>query len=582
MCPAGIERSLGRDARQDRGALIAGVHDSLAAGRFEEALARLPPTPLASGDLELAALRRLCLARSGRVSEAADLGAAIAARSQEADDWFRCAQLANALGKGGEALPWALRALAVAPFSPRYVEAAAHAALLQPQGIGAAIEALRALPLPGAPVTAGWRGDGLLAAQRLPYYAQYDSDHHAHMGWVTRLRRTTPDILPAGAWRGGGGLADILPAAAAIRDHFQALPHVEFRHAAEYAAVRLSCLLVPEGRWPLEFVSTAPLSLGQRPWVFWFDILSSLFNPFASVEDMRIDDHCPWYRIVKTLLEAPACRAICSHYPRSKGFIGAFFQSRIIAGKTRHVGPCDLGAGPESPAVATGRRPAPGDGNRVTLLFTNSRAQRDAGFYFRGGVDVLNGFERLAGRFPDLHLILRSPLPATLSQRLRTLAMEHPRIRWLPDFLAVDKHHAVMAEADILVMPGPILYRNGVTEALRLGIVPILGDPPGIEEVVEDGVNVVIVRGRRHRMRIDPGVPELTANLSGLMAATDRPADPAFFESYVRALEALVAAPNRRARLSRAGMAVLQAGPADLEAFERVIAEALHPDAGAC
>lgn len=551
-------------------ALAAAVRRRCTAGRFADGLALLDRFSPVAANIELRALRRLCLARLGRTAQAATVADSIAADSSDPEDWFRCAQLLNRTGRHADALRWALRALLIQPFNPRVVEQVAHAALADPACAVATMDALAPLTTAGADPTV--RGQGrLLVPQRLPHYAPFDGDHHAHMGLIAGLQSLGVDIIDPAEWRGAYGLADALPMAmASCREIIASHAGIDPAHAAEYVANRLASVLVPQGVWPLEFVTAVPMTLGQRPWVLWFDILPTLFSPFIPLESASIDDRSPWYWITRHVLESPGCRTIFSHYPRSRGQIAEFFHSREIANKTIHVNSCDR----SNAMVRPIREPAKSK-PRITLLFSCSRSQSDSGFYYRGGVDVLLAFQRLAERFPSVELVLRSPLPDTLAGPLKRLARTHPRITWIPHFLEEQRHHDLLATSDIFMMPGAVLYRNGIMEALRMGIVPVLGDPPGVDEIVEHGKNAIVVRGRGHRMAIDPWTSRLHVDLLSMQRASAASADPDFFEQFVTALDALISDPDRLDAMRAPVPETPFMSGHDRLVFERAIAQAM-------
>lgn len=540
------------------------------AGRFADGLALLERFPPAAASIELRALQRLCLARLGRNEQAAAVASSVAASSSDPEDWFRCAQLLNRVGRHSEALRWALPTLLAQPFNPRVIEQVAHAALADPACAASAMDALAPLSAAGTEPAARGRGR-LMVPQRLPYYAPFDGDHHAHMELVAGLHSLGMDIIDPDEWRGAYALAEALPKAMdACRKIAASHASIAPAHAAEYVANRLASLLTPPGQWALEFVTAVPMTLGQRPWIFWFDILPTLFSPFVPLESADVDDRSPWYWIIRSFLVSPRCRAIFSHYPQSRGHIAEFFHSREIADKTVHVNSCD-----RSGAMVRPARPPARSKPRITLLFSCSRSQSDSGFYYRGGVDVLLAFQRLAERFPSLELVLRSPLPDTLAGPLKRLARTHSRITWIPHFLEERRHHDLLAESDIFVMPGAVLYRNGIMEALRMGIVPVLGDPPGIDEIVQHGQNAIVVRGRGHRMAIDSAERRLHVDLWSMQRASALSADPEFFERFVVALDALIRNPDRIDAMRAADPGTPHFSERDHLVFERTVARAM-------
>ena len=498
-------------------------------------------------------LERMCLARMGRYTEAALAGqAVVASGAAEPEDRFRLAEILLRQSRGADALEHGLAALLARPDEARYVVPVVQAVLLDPL-----LEPLldRALARLGGSGIAPQRqaGPGVNLPVDLPHYRPYEGPHP----WVMGLVKAAPEIEFC---RARPHVEDL---AAAIRAHLPRAfdlvaqlcrihPLVTRTDAAAYVASRFpSCLYGVDGA-AIDLLPFVPMSLAERPFVTVFDVVGNLFSPPQAFEDGEASWwSTPLYWIQRAALESPACAAIITNYLETASLLGRFFGSERIERKCVFINP--VFSIDELDEARARRREQRRSGDVVTLMFTASANWRDENFYSRGGVDVLNAFLDLAEAYPGLRLILRSQLPETLSPRLRAAVESHPRIVWRPGFLAWDAFRQLLLEADLFVMPSVGIYRNGLVQAMRWGIVPVISDAMHAHEMVADGTTGVIVRGRGFRASVSAADHRYIGDWSDIMRATDRPADRTFHERFQAALVALIEAPDRieacRARL---------------------------------
>lgn len=534
---------------------------------YDEALSLLPADDGGS-DIALLRLRRQCLARMGRFAEAAEAGRAVLAREPEPEDGFRQAQILILCGFWEEAATVALAGWRRHPEDYRFVVPAAQAALADP-ALLALFDAERPTSAPAEDAVSG----RLFLPQRLPFYAAFDADHPGSMEMVRRTRNIVPvmpqtlrdgwqDMVSACIW-------EALPLVAAVAD----LPPAVGRAAAAcYVGARLPVLLADAGGAGLDFLTNVPFTLGQRPFVLWYDIVPTLFQPFQPFDSTDISPADPWFWIIRAFLESDRCLSILTHYATGTNPLARLFASPRIARKLVQVVPYETDG-----AIPTGevRRPA---AKPRRLLFTTSYAFQDEGFYYRGGVDVLAAFLTLAEEFPDIELILRTPLPVTLGAHLRKAVERHPRIRWLPGYLPAEEFHALVEGAHLLLLPSGVNYRNVVVHALKCGVVPVVADVLNMDELVTDGETGVIVSGRSSLYRVDE-TGRVVQNLLPLLQATDAPADPAFHTRFVDAVRRLLADGGEIDRLSRSARAAAARrweASANLHVFERILEEAME------
>ena len=523
--------------------------------RYSEALAILASSPSRPSSDWLVQHRR-CLARMLRFAEAAEVGRRVLAGDDvPAVEWFRQSQILVRAGLLQDAVQAAGQALARSPqaaFLPPLIEALLRDPRLM-QMAGPLLEALaeqRTEAPAGTELHDGVQGNpSVHVPMRLPYYAPLCADHPFVMGWVHQT--SSPRFLIG---QGPADFKELGDALSFARDYFMKLLHlhptVTVEYAAAYVSSRFESLLYPSQSSLIDFMSMAVMSLGQRPYVLAFDYLPSLFHPFFAYEDMAVDRNSPFYWIVRESLESSSCLAIITTYASSGNMLERYFSSQHIGKKCIFINPCfsiDETLNAEEEEDVAEREPH-------TLLFTSSRHANGENFYARGGVDVLNSFEKLESSFHNLRLIVRSPLPATLSSHLRQLVETHPRIEHYPDPLPWPAFRRLFQRASIFALPGVTAYRNGLVQAMGWGVVPLVSDGAHMAELVEDGVTGTIVPGRAALSRFDEASGCMLQRWACLLQATDAPADPVFAARYRDALRGLLENPSRLAQLRQANM----------------------------
>ncbi len=526
---------------------------------------------------ERSALERAALARARRFAEAAIAGQRhLQTGMATTEDFYRQAQILLKAGEAEAAFAAASTALARAPEDWRFLVPVIEAVLAFP-----ALELrLRhlAAPLiarhprrPPAPVSLP---GGLYTPNRLPHHAPLGGEHpiaRKLLGILAPLPIHQPDSY------GTGLVAAALAALPRAQQKVEALLaaglDIDRAAAAAYVAARFPSLLADDGGSTVEMLWHLPNSLGERPYFFHFDFMPMLFLPFAAAEHMDFPDQDPGiHRILKHELESERCLGIVTHARDAARQFADIFDSPAIARK------CTLINLPGDEAQEMGVPPADlairGRQDTVTLFFAASASFSPDGFFGRGGVDVLNAFDELSAEFGELRLILRGQLPAILSERLRRLVREHPAIRWIPERLPHEQHEALLRESDIFVMPSIGIYRNGLIQALRYGLVPIVADCFYAEDFIEPGVTGLIARGRSHITAALPG--RFRSDWRHLYAATDRSGDQAFYANFKDAIRQLVTDRVLLQRISARNIAVPtphDMRQEDIDRFRDVIAD---------
>ena len=258
----------------------------------------------------------------------------------------------------------------------------------------------------------------------------------------------------------------------------------------------------------LAFFHTAPMLLGQLPYLLHTESLTTLFHP------MLVEGDCTGielrqqyvYWFVRAMLEAPACRGIFTNLKSTQDQIDRVLASEVISRKTRHVpaGPHFTPNEEVRVAAAVERRRDKPD---IDILFTKSWHQRTQSFVLRGGLDLLLAFFEIEPQFPTLRLTLRSGLPDILegtdiARRVRG----HPKIRLLPDRLSDDEMLELLLRADIFFLDAASLHSISILRAMYCGLACVVSDVPGYEEYVTPDETAIVVPGRRGAIYSeDPG-----------------------------------------------------------------------------
>ena len=128
-------------------------------------------------------------------------------------------------------------------------------------------------------------------------------------------------------------------------------------------------------------------------------------------------------------------------------------------------------------------------------------------------------------RGDDVRLVVKGQVERKL-ELLERAAARDPRVEVVLADLPIDEHLRLFAAADVCVAPsrweglGLHLY-----EALALGLPVITNDNPPMNEVIDDGHNGILIRGRR-RGKAGSGIPAYLPRVRELAAAMEAARDP--------------------------------------------------------
>jgi glycosyltransferase involved in cell wall biosynthesis len=293
------------------------------------------------------------------------------------------------------------------------------------------------------------------------------------------------------------------------------------------------------------FLTSMPYTFNQWPWVIEIEDPTTLFFPLiqnghTSSLDPR---QSPYVPVLKAVLESEQCKAILTHMRSTAELVPTLFDSDIIRRKVVYA---PLGV--RLPARWQRHDPRP-DGEPIHLLFINSWCQVPENFYVRGGLDVLEAFDVLKERYPQLRLTMRTHLPPLDDHYRRVI--ERGWVRVIDRFVTADEMAELHAESDVYLLPAARVHIVSLLQAMARGLAVVASDGWGIEEYVEDGRNGLVVRGRYGKASwADPAAGLLRENY-GVMATPD----PEVVAGIVAAVSRLVEDRGLRARLGRTARA---------------------------
>lgn len=238
----------------------------------------------------------------------------------------------------------------------------------------------------------------------------------------------------------------------------------------------------------LVFLPSVPFTLGQYPWVIEIEDTTSLLFPFmhnGKTSDIQISKF-PYLPIFKALLESKNCRAIITHVKSTAENLPKLFGSKKLADKTTYI---PLGI--KLPAAINKNK---GENTDIKILFSNSWHQNPDSFFLRGGLDVLCAFKELQMRYPNVYLILRTPLP-NLEKQYQDIVYSS-KVKLISHFLPKDRWETLINESDIFVLPSARIHAVSTLEAMSYGLAVVVSDGWAIEEYVQHGKNGMVIKGR--------------------------------------------------------------------------------------
>ncbi|MFO0878822.1 MAG: glycosyltransferase family 4 protein [Gemmataceae bacterium] len=293
----------------------------------------------------------------------------------------------------------------------------------------------------------------------------------------------------------------------------------------------------------LTFLTSFPFTFGQNPWMVEIEDPTTLFFPMVHngrTSDLRIHES-PFFPVVKTLLESDHCKGIVTHMRSTAQLVPKLFGSETIRQKVFYT---PLGV--QLPARWQKHEGSRRDSEEIHLLFINSWHQLPSNFYLRGGLDILEAFDTLRIRYPQLRLTIRSRIPPLDEHYHRIL--ESGWVRVINRFSKAETMADLHAQSHIYLLPAARVHIVSLLQAMSYGLAVVASDGWGFDEYVEHERNGLMVRGRY-------GKVSWADHEAGLLREDYEPmftSDPQVVEGIIEAVSRLVEDRQLRARLGRA------------------------------
>jgi glycosyltransferase involved in cell wall biosynthesis len=288
----------------------------------------------------------------------------------------------------------------------------------------------------------------------------------------------------------------------------------------------------------LVFLPSMPHSYGQNPWVVEIEDPTTLFYPFiqnGGTRRLRLTES-PYFPIIKTLLESDSCKGVITHMKSTARMVCKLFGSEMIRAKVSYA---PLGV----PLPERWQRHE--ESEHIDLLFTNSWHQMTGNFFLRGGLEVLDAFEILHERYPQVRLTLRTHLPGLDIRYHRIL--EKGWVRVIDRFSSAREMEALLAESHIFLLPAARVHIVSLLQAMAHGLAVVTSDGWGFEEYVNHGRNGLVVKGRYGKVSwVDEKIGMLRENYKPMYQS-----DPKVVRGLVKAVSLLVENRSLRKRLGR-------------------------------
>ena len=303
------------------------------------------------------------------------------------------------------------------------------------------------------------------------------------------------------------------------------------------------------GPMDLLFLHTAPLTLGQAPWVVHVESTLPMFEPFfGHFRTRHIDlDADPTWNMVRHLVRAPECRGILTHVKRTAEDLPVLFRDETLAAKVHYV-PLGLEMPDEmrlAAEAAVARKNAKAPSDDVVFLFTNSWHQDPDNFAKRGGIEVIVAFLTLLMRRPNCRLILRTALPDHLDPAVREVVRGHPRIEVYEDVVPDAMLYDLLVRADVFLIPSMHLHTISMLRAMATGAVVVTSDAAGVDEFVTHGETAFVLPVWKDIFYWDDRARGLIREADALQRQTNG----TLAANLVLVMEHLVANPELRTRV---------------------------------
>jgi glycosyltransferase involved in cell wall biosynthesis len=302
-----------------------------------------------------------------------------------------------------------------------------------------------------------------------PLFAFFRPDRRISIGVRLRILWAVVRLFVTLTWRGAKPAAVL---------HFLQSRHLQ------------SQMLLASANRGLVFLTSMPYTFGQNPWILEIEDPTTIFYPLlqnGQTDGIDIKQF-PYYPIVRSMLESTQCKVILTHMKSTAQMIPALFESDTIRQKVMYA---PLGV--KLPARWQ-HHDEEGKDEPIHLLFINSWCQVPHNFYLRGGLDILEAFDILRMRYPQLRLTMRTELPALNAHYRRII--EQGWVRVISRFVTSEEMADLHANSHVYLLPAARVHIVSLLQAMSHGLAIVASDGWGIQEYVENERNGLVVKGR--------------------------------------------------------------------------------------
>jgi glycosyltransferase involved in cell wall biosynthesis len=247
-----------------------------------------------------------------------------------------------------------------------------------------------------------------------------------------------------------------------------------------------------------------------------------------------------WYkRIIECALASDYCKRIIVWTEAARQTILNALNSTAFSHKLEIV---RLARRSNTGFVKTVNRSA-----QVKLLFVNSINIPDQ-FYLKGGGEAIEAFRLLREEYSNLHLVLRSDVPA----EVRAQARQIPGLRIVDRPLAWEDLQREFQTADIYLFPSHITPGMSVLDAMSYELPVVTVDAYANAELVENAVTGFVVPASKRVPYADYYFRPSAAHDRRFSRAI-RMSDPQVVQALVERLRLLIEHSDLRRQMGRAG-----------------------------
>ena len=231
------------------------------------------------------------------------------------------------------------------------------------------------------------------------------------------------------------------------------------------------------------FHHTSPIASGLFDWSIFVENIFTLFHPFLIQSKMKKINLKKefFYHLVKKHLEHESCKKILVNYKQTQIDISEVFESEIIDQKTTFF------LQGTKKVIDYDRRgyffkKSDELKKKVKFLFVNSFNGQDINFYCRGGEYAINSFIEINKKLKNSELILRSPIPHYLQNKIN----HNANIKVIDKWISKEKYVSLFKEAHFLFSVGIGGFTETNLHCLMNGVILIGPDDFINNEKFED------------------------------------------------------------------------------------------------